>query len=120
MTINTNTQERRDYTLLVGLLMGTFVGAGLAMWCAPRSNSELRERLTDSADKMGNRASGRYPQGGARIRDMVDELAKKGQSVRSDVADPVQHSAHEAARVLTATRTDPVVMQPATPVARTE
>jgi gas vesicle protein len=65
---------------LIGLLTGTFVGAGLAMWCAPRSNSELRERLTDSANTVGNRAYGRDRQRIPRIRDTVDDLAKKART----------------------------------------
>jgi gas vesicle protein len=58
-----NMPERRDDTLLLGLLIGTFVGAGLAMWCAPRSNSEVRDQ-----------------QPIPRIRDTVDDLAKKART----------------------------------------
>ena len=34
--MNTDTQDRRDHTFLIGLLTGTFVGAGLAIWLVPR------------------------------------------------------------------------------------
>ena len=106
--MTTDTQEPRDYGFAIGLLTGTFVGAGLAMWLAPRLRSELRQRLTDSASEVGNRASERYQQVSARVGDAVDDLTKKGQSVRDNVADTVVHGAHEVARVATAAKTDRV------------
>jgi gas vesicle protein len=39
--------EHRDGRMALGLLVGAVVGAGLAMWFAPRM-SELRQRLRDS------------------------------------------------------------------------
>ena len=107
--MTTDTQGRRDYGFLIGLLTGTFVGAGLAMWLAPRLRSELRQRLTDSASEVGNRASERYQQVSARVGDAVDDLTKKGQSVRDDVVDAVVHGAHEVARLAAAAKTDPVI-----------
>jgi gas vesicle protein len=77
--------ERRNYGLLIGLLTGTFFGASLAMWFAPQLRSELRQRLTDSASKVGNRASDRYQQVSARLGDAVDHFTNKGQRLRDDV-----------------------------------
>jgi gas vesicle protein len=96
--MNAPTQEHRDYGFVIGLLTGTFVGAGLAMWFAPRLASELRERMTDSARSLGKRASDQYQQASARVGDAVDELARKGQGVRDDVAGAVARGAHEVAR----------------------
>jgi gas vesicle protein len=45
--MTSHVQEHRDGRLALGLLVGTVVGAGLAMWFAPRM-SELRQRLRDS------------------------------------------------------------------------
>jgi len=40
--MNPHTQEHRDYGFVIGLLTGTFVGAGLAIWLAPREENEYR------------------------------------------------------------------------------
>lgn len=96
--MNTPTQEPRDYRFVIGLLAGTVVGAGLAMWLAPRSASELRERLTNSARSLGRRAADRYQEASTRVGEAVDELTRKGQGVRDDVADAVAHGAHEVER----------------------
>ena len=78
------TQERRDYRFILGLVAGTVVGAGLAMWLAPNAASELRERVTDSARK----------------------LARNGQGVRDDIADAVATGAHEVERFANAAKSE--------------
>ena len=100
MTVDTN--NHRDHGFLIGLLTGTFVGAGLALWFAPRLAAELRQRVTDSANELGNRASERYQQASARVAGAVDDLTRKGLSVRDDMADAVVRGAHEVARQATA------------------
>ena len=67
-------QRRRDYGFAIGLMTGTFVGAGLAMWLAPRAAAEFRE------------------------------LKQKGQDVRDDVADVVARGAHEVERFAVAAK----------------
>ena len=96
--MNAQTREHRDYGFVIGLVTGTFVGAGLAVWFAPRLASELRERLTDSARSLGNRASDRYQQASTRVGEVVDEITRKGQGVRDDVAGAVARGAREVAR----------------------
>jgi gas vesicle protein len=101
--MNTRQQEYRqpgrpDYGFAIGLLTGTFVGAGLALWFAPRLAAELRERVTDSAKNLGQRVSDRYDQVTARIVKATDDVTRKGQDVRDDVADVVAHGAHEVER----------------------
>jgi gas vesicle protein len=92
--MNTQTQERRDYGFAIGLLTGTFVGAGLMMWLAPRMMSELRQQVTDSARKVTTRFS-----------DAVDDLTQRGQGVRDDFADVVARSAHEVEHFAMAAKT---------------
>ena len=104
--MNAHTQEHRDYGFVIGLLAGTCVGAGLVMWLAPRTASELRERMTDSARSLGERASEQYQQASSRVGDAVDDLTRKGQDVRDDVADRVARGAHEVARYATAVKSD--------------
>jgi gas vesicle protein len=115
--MNAHMQEHRDYGFVIGLLTGTFVGAGLAMWLAPRLASELRERMTDSARSLGKRASEQYQQVSARVGDAVDELTRKGQGVRDDVAEAVARGAHEVERYATAAKSDRVTKARAHPAA---
>lgn len=88
-------QERRSYGFAIGLLTGTFVGAGLAMWLAPRMAAELSERLTNSAKDLRRQASEQYEQASSRIGEVVSELTENGQDVRDEFADAVARGAHE-------------------------
>ena len=102
MTITSNnTQEhqtRRDYGFAFGLMAGTCVGAGLVMWLAPKAASELRKRMTASATSLGERASARYQEASTRVGVAVDELTRKGEDVRDEVAASVARGAQEVAR----------------------
>jgi gas vesicle protein len=104
--MDTPTQQPRDYRFAIGLLAGTFVGAGLMMWLAPRSAAELRDRVTKSAKKLGNRASEQYAQASNGLGEAVDELTRKGQGVRDDLADAVARGAHEVERFATSAKSD--------------
>jgi len=104
--MNAQTQEHRDYRFAIGLLTGTVVGAGLMMWLAPRSASELRQRVTDSARGLGKQASEQYRQASTRVGEAVDELSRKGQGLRDDVAEAVARGAHEVERYATAAKSD--------------
>ena len=88
MTVQT--QERRSHGFAIGLLTGTFVGAGLAMWLAPRMAAELRDRMTESAKGLGRQA----------------------QDVRDDVADAVARGAHEVERYAIAAKSDRIAAGP--------
>ena len=97
-------QKLRDYGFMIGLMAGTFVGAGLAMWLAPRAAAELRDRVTASARALRKGAAEQYRQAGSRVGEAVDELKEKGQGVRDDVADVVARSAHEVQRYAVAAK----------------
>ena len=104
--MDTQTQEpRRNYGFVVGLVAGAFVGVGLALWLAPRGASALRERLTDSARSLGERASERLHEVNTRVGEAVDELARAGQGVRDEVVGVVARSAREVERFATASAT---------------
>ena len=62
--MDTHTREHRDGGFVIGLVLGTCVGASLAMFLAPWSGSGLRHRMTDSARRFGKRASEQYEQAG--------------------------------------------------------
>ena len=105
-------EERRSHGFAIGLLTGTFVGAGVALWLAPRMASELRERITDSAKGLGLQASEQYEQASSRVGEAVSELTRKGQDVRDDVADAVARGAHEVERYAIAAKSDRVAESP--------
>ena len=105
----TGYEERRDYGFVIGLLTGTAVGAGLAMLLAPRSGEELRHNITDSARNLGDRVSEQYRQASTRVGAAADDITRKGQDVRDQVADTVARGAHEVERYATAVKTDRVV-----------
>ena len=87
---------------LMGLITGGAIGAGVALYCAPRLASELRQRVTDSTTGLRNAASERV-QGVAtrvadvveRVADVADDVTRRGQAARDDVADAVARGAHE-------------------------
>jgi gas vesicle protein len=93
--MNETMQERRDYGFVIGLLTGTFVGAGLTMWLAPRVANEIRERVTD-----------KYRLASARVGETIDELTERGNGVRDDVASAVARGAHEVERFAKAAKSD--------------
>jgi hypothetical protein len=72
--MKSHTESNPPYGFVVGLAAGVFVGAGLAIWLAPRVASELRERITDSAKDIGRRASDHYEHARHRFGEAVDAL----------------------------------------------
>jgi gas vesicle protein len=105
---NAQAKESRHYGFVIGLLTGTVAGAGLMMWLAPRTASEVRERVTDSARNLGKRASEQFEQASTRVGKAVDELSGNGHAVLDGVADAVARGAHEVQRYATAAKTDHV------------
>ena len=91
---------------LIGLVTGTCVGAGLAIWLAPRLASEIGERLTDSARDVRDRAGDAFQRGSVRVGDAVGAATSAGQAVRDGVAETVARGAREVERYATAAKTD--------------
>ena len=58
----------------IGVAAGMIVGAGLAIWLAPRLTSELRKRITDSAKSIGQRTSNHYARASNRFGEAVEAL----------------------------------------------
>jgi gas vesicle protein len=103
-----DTQDRRDYRFWIGLLAGTAVGAGLAMWVLPRASAELRQRMTTSASSLRTAASDRFREASARVDETVDELTKHGQALRHDAARTIVRGAHQAESLATAIEGGPI------------
>lgn len=85
-------------SFLMGLITGSAIGAGLAIYFAPRLASELRQRVTDSTADLRNAASEGLQDVATRVADVVDDVTRRGQAVRDDVADAVGRGAHEVGR----------------------
>ena len=75
--MNSQTQNSRDYGFLIGLVTGSVVGAGLALWLAPKAAGEVRDRVRASAQRIGS------------------DLKHRGDDFRDHVADTVARGAHE-------------------------
>lgn len=65
--------EREDGgSFLMGLLAGTVLGAGLGMLFAPKSGSELRNQLSEQAERLRSTANETYHTASGRVNQMVD------------------------------------------------
>ena len=106
--MNEHAQENRNQRFLVGLVTGAVVGAGLMMWFAPRTASEARLRLPDSARSLRKRAARQYQEAGTRVGEAVDDLTKHGLDVRDGVAEAVARNAREVERRATFAKSDRV------------
>jgi gas vesicle protein len=99
---NTHSENIRDGGFFIGVIVGGVVGAGLAMYFAPRAASELRKRMSSSARNVGDAATKWHRRASARVSDSVGEITTKGQAVRDEVADTVARGAREVELFATA------------------
>lgn len=79
---------------VMGLLTGTVLGAGLGMLFAPKSGSEIRGQISDSANTVGKTASEGY----RRAADAAGHVAEKGKEYYGRARDAVSRGADEARR----------------------
>lgn len=96
--MNGQDRQTHDFRFLAGLAMGGVVGAGLALWLAPRAAAEIKARAVDSAKNLGDAVSERYREAKIRAAGAVDGLTRKGQGVRDDVCDTVVRGARDVER----------------------
>jgi gas vesicle protein len=104
--MQSHSQQSQVLGFALGLMAGTVVGAGLALWLAPGAASELGDRATASARTLRQRASAGYDEASGQVADVVDELTRKGNRVRDDVAESVVRGAHEVERFAVAVKSD--------------
>lgn len=91
-------KQVHDHRFLTGLAMGSVIGAGLALWLAPKASAEIKARAVDSVKTLRNAASDRYRDAKLRVSDAVDGLTRRGQGVRDDVCDTVVRGAQDVER----------------------
>jgi gas vesicle protein len=88
----------------MGLVIGGFIGAVLALAFAPRAGAELRRSVAGTARDLGTGASERYQDASARVGDAVAQLASTARAARDDAADQVARGAHDIARFATSAK----------------
>jgi gas vesicle protein len=79
---------------MMGLLTGTVLGAGLGMLFAPKSGSELRGQLSESASSVGRAASEQYQ----KVAGVASEMAGRGRDVVGRARNAVSRGAEEVRR----------------------
>ena len=98
--------EQRTYGFAIALAAGTMIGAGLALWLAPRAGAELRNRVTDTANRFGQRATEHYHQAAQAVAETVADISRQAHGVRTDGAEAVARGAREVERAPVAVKTD--------------
>jgi hypothetical protein len=79
--------EREDGggSFLMGLLAGTVLGAGLGMLFAPKTGSELRHQLGESANRLRTTAGDTYGTASEKVTQMVDRGREAYDRARSSM-----------------------------------
>jgi gas vesicle protein len=103
---NTNAQSTRDRGFFIAVIAGGVVGAGLAMYFAPRAASELRKRMSGSARNLRDAATQRYQRTSARVGETLGEMTRKSQTVRAEVADTAARGAREVELLASSAKPD--------------
>src|ERR1019366_10636315 len=107
--MNTRIQDNHTNhggSFLMGLITGSAIGAGLVVYFVPRLALELRQRVTDSTSDLRNAASESFQNIATRVADAADDVTKRGQAVRDDVADAVGRGAREVEQFAKASKTE--------------
>jgi len=98
---------------VMGLLVGTVVGAGLGILLAPRAGADLRGDIRRRGRDLGQQAADRYREAG----DTASRWAERGRETVDHVRSALSKGAEEARRFTARTAgehgTDPAAKNPA-------
>ena len=75
MTYDYESQYSKEESggFFAGMLTGLAVGVGIGMLFAPRSGSELRQTIAQSAGDFQRKANESYQQASEKVKDVVDK-----------------------------------------------
>lgn len=90
--MNNGPDTRNANSVLLGFLVGSIVGAGVALLLAPATGEETRRRLGDTARRVGNDAKSKYGE-------VKDRLAHGISDVKNDLHDAVEAGKSSAQRL---------------------
>lgn len=76
---------------VMGLLVGTVLGAGLGMLLALKAGADLREQIDQQARELGSRASERY----RRATQTAGDWAERGREMMGQAREAVSRRAEE-------------------------
>ncbi len=101
-------------SFVMGLLIGTVLGAGLGMLFAPKSGSELRSQLSEQAGHLANTASEGYRKAAENAgqlaqsgKEAAGEWAERGKNMYDKAREAVTRGADEAQRHVRDTTSGP-------------
>ena len=86
MITNAPLHEHRGYGFGLGLLAGTFLGAGLLDVARATNGFRAAPARGRFRQDLGERASDKYRQASTHAAEAIDELTRRGQDARDDVA----------------------------------
>ena len=72
-------ERNSGYGFAIGLLSVAMIGAGLGLLFAPRSGTELRGQIADSATSAGKAVTDTYRQAGDVVKKTVADVTMRGQ-----------------------------------------
>jgi gas vesicle protein len=91
------TWTHRDDGFVIGLLAGACVGAGLAIWLAPRLAAALRQPVFDSARNLGQRTAEQSQHVGTRVGEAVDKLVRRARGTAAHSGRVIAGGTHSRA-----------------------
>lgn len=82
-------REEGSGSFLMGLLAGTVLGAGLGMLFAPKAGSELRNQLSEQANRLRDTANDTYNQASEKVTQIVERGKDAYERARGAAGDAV-------------------------------
>ncbi len=86
------TSQESGGGFMMGLLVGTAIGAAVGLLLAPRSGAEMRRTLADSAEKFRQRANDTYSEASSTVSGLVDKGRKAARAGRERVESAVDEA----------------------------
>jgi len=84
------TDERQAFSFIVGLALGTLVGAGIALLVAPQSGRRTRRQIARAAEDFGDVAKERMGDAGDEVRRRAQRAKRaaerRGQRLREGLS----------------------------------